>query len=84
MADMHNPRQPLQARPATASIVMLPAVAGIGYDKLANTLLEYENTKIHKILILLVAPSANIVMLDQPPLAGQFYLLSVNPVSLFF
>ena len=47
MAGMHNPRQPWQARPAAASIVMLPAVAGIGYDKLANTFLEYENTKMH-------------------------------------
>ena len=59
-------------------------MAGIGYDKLANTFLEYENTKIHKTLILLVAPSANINILDLPPLAGQFYLLSVNTVSLFF
>ena len=67
-----------------ASIFMLPAVAGIGYDKLANTFLEYENTKIDKILILLVAPSAIIDILDLPPLAGQFNLLSVNPVSLFF
>ena len=63
---------------------MWPAVAGIGYDKLVNTFLEYENTKIRKTLILLVAPSANINILDLPRLAGQFYLLSVNPVSLFF
>ena len=68
---MHNPRQPWQARPAAASIVMLPAVAGIGYDKLANTFLEYENTKIYKTLILLIAPSANINILDLPPLVSQ-------------
>ena len=46
--------------------------------------IHFWNMKTLKYDILLLAPSANINILDLPPLAGQFYLRSVNPVSLFF
>ena len=52
-------------------LVATSPVAGIGYDKLANTFLEYENTKVHKTLKYDNLPSANII----------FYLLPVNPTS---